>query len=180
MRKAVLSAIVIALAAFTAAAQEGAQLETPNSTAVVAWENDCSAIAGWHDKAETPGMNAKVDQFEPGVLRVTQDGNDTWGKVAYVVENIDLEATPILEVKVNKVDKNSAFTISVAPRDWSEMIDVIKRSSADGIHQGDIQKAVRVAKKRDDWKGPVSFNVVVVIEGKNKASYFDWLKIRAE
>ena len=180
MRKAVLSAIVIALAAFTAAAQEGAQLETPNSTAVVAWENDCSAIAGWHDKAETPGMNAKVDQFEPGVLRVTQDGNDTWGKVAYVVENIDLEATPILEVKVNKVDKNSAFTISVAPRDWSEMIDVIKRSSADGIHKGDIRKAVRVAKNKDSWKGPVSFNVVVVIEGKGKATYFDWFKIRAE
>ena len=50
-------------------------------------------------------MNAKVDQFEPSVIRVTQDGNDTWGKVAYVVENIDLEATPIIEVKANKVDK---------------------------------------------------------------------------
>ena len=180
MKQVLMSVLALAVAVLVSTAEEGAQLESPSSDAVVAWETDCTSIAGWHDATETPGMNAKVDQFEESVIRVTQDGNDTWGKVAYVVENIDLEATPIIEVKVNKVDKNSAFTVSVAPRDWSEMIDVIKRSSADGIHKGDIKKAVRVAKKRDDWKGPVSFNLVIVIEGKGKASYFDWLKIRAE
>ena len=180
MKRMLLSALALSVAVLTSAAEEGAQVESQASDAVVAWETDCTSLAGWHDKTETEGMNAKVDQFEPSVIRVTQDGNDTWGKVAYVVENIDLEATPILEVKVNKVDKNSAFTISVAPGDWSEMIDVIKRSSADGIHKGDIRKAVRVAKNKDTWKGAVSFNVVVVIEGKGKATYFDWFKIRAE
>ncbi len=174
------SAVVLAVSVFAATAQEGAQLESPNSSAVVAWQSDCDTLSGWHDANETPGMNAKIDQFEPSVLRVTQGGNDTWGKVAYVVENINLDATPILEVKVNKVDKNSAFTMCVAPSDWSEMIDVIKRSSADGIHKGDIKKAVRTSKKPASWKGPMSFNVVVVIEGKGKASYFDWLKIRSD
>jgi hypothetical protein len=182
MRKILVSVVVLALAALTSTAQEGAQLETPNATAtaLVAWETDCSSISGWHDNTETVGMNAKVDQFEPSVIRVTQDGNDTWGKVAYVVENIDLEATPILEVKANKVDKGSAFSIAVASRDWSEMITVIKRTSADGIHEGNIRKAVKMAKKPGDWKGPISFNVVIVIEGRGKASYFDSFKIRAE
>jgi hypothetical protein len=182
MIKILTSMVVLALAVLTSTAQEGAQLETPNAAvaAVVAWQTDCDSISGWHDATETPGMNAKVDQFEPSVIRVTHDGNDTWGKVAYVVENIDLDATPILEVKVNKVDKNSAFKICVAPSDWSEMIDVIKRSSADGIHDGNIRKAVKMAKKPGTWKGPISFNLVVVIEGKGKASYFDWFKIRAD
>ena len=182
MSKILISMVVLALAALTSTAQEGAQLETPNAsaTALVAWETDCASVAGWHDAAETPGMNAKVDQFEPSVIRVTQDGNDTWGKVAYVVENINLEATPVIEVKANKVDKGSAFSIAVASRDWSEMITVIKRTSADGIHDGNIRKAVKMAKKPGDWKGPISFNVVVVIEGRGKATCFDWFKIRAE
>ena len=176
MMRILVSTVVFALGVVASSAQ----LETPNSSAVVAWEMDCSSLSGWHDATETPGMNAKVDQFEPSVIRVTQEGNDTWGKVAYVVENVDLSATPILEIKVNKVDQNSAFTVSVAPSDWSEMIDVIKRSSADGIHKGDIRKAVRASKEPGKWKGPISFNVVIVIEGKGKASYFDWLKIRAD
>ena len=182
MRKILVSVVVLALAVLTSTPQEGAQLETPNTaaTALVAWETDCTSISGWHDKSETPGMNAKVDQFEPSVIRVTQDGNDTWGKVAYVVENIDLEAAPILEVKATKVEKGSAFSVAVASRDWSEMITVIKRTSADGIHEGNIRKAVKLAKKPGDWKGPISFNVVVVIEGKGKAAYFDFFKIRAE
>ena len=180
MIRVLTSMVVLTLAVLTSTAQEGTQLESPNSSAVVAWETDCTSIAGWHDATETPGMNAKVDQFEESVIRVTQDGNDTWGKVAYVVEDIDLDATPIVEVKVNKVDKNSAFTICVAPSDWSEMIDVIKRSSADGIHKGDIEKAVKTSKKPASWKGPISFNLIIVIEGKKKASYFDWLKIRAD
>lgn len=182
MNKILMSMAMLAVAGLTSTAQEGAQLETPNAAAaaLVAWETDGSSLSGWHDATETPEMNAKVDQFEPSVLRVTQNGNDTWGKVAYVVENIDLGATPILEIKVNKVDKNSAFTVSVAPSDWSEMIDVIKRSSADGIQKGDIRKAVRTSKNPGDWKGPISFNVVVVIEGKGKATYIDWIKIRSE
>jgi hypothetical protein len=180
MIKVVSFMVVLALAVLTSTAQEGAQLESPNSTAMVAWETDCTSLAGWHDGKETPTMNALVDQFETSVIRVTQDGNDTWGKVAYVVENIDLEETPIIEVKANKVDKNSAFSIAVASRDWSDMITVIKRTSADGIHEGNIKKAVRMAKKPGDWKGPISFNVVVVIEGKGKASYFDSFCIRAE
>jgi hypothetical protein len=182
MSKILAAMVTLALAVLTSTAQEGAQLETPNAaaTALVAWETDCTSISGWHDAAETPGMNAKVEQAEPSVIRVKQDGNDTWGKVAYVVENIDLEATPLVEVKVNKVDKGSGFTIAVASRDWSEMITVIKRSSADGIHTGNIKKAVRMAKRPGNWKGPISFNLVVVIEGRNKASYFDSFKIRAE
>ena len=180
MSRVLMSVVALTLAVLTSTAQEGAQLESPNSDAIVAWETDCTSISGWHDRTETAGMNAKVDQFEPSVIRVTQDGNDTWGKVAYVVENIDLEATPVIEVKANKVEKGSAFSIAVASRDWSEMITVIKRTSADGIHKGDIKKAVRLAKKPGDWKGPISFNIVVVIEGKGKASYFDWFKIRAE
>ena len=55
MIKILTSMVVLALAVLTSTAQEGAQLETPNATAtaLVAWETDCSSIAGWHDATET-------------------------------------------------------------------------------------------------------------------------------
>ena len=113
----------------------------------------------------------------PGTVMNNQfSGPTAWNDYLAALE----QATPVIEVKANKVEKGSAFSIAVASRDWSEMITVIKRTSADGIHKGDIKKAVRLAKKPGDWKGPISFNIVVVIEGKGKASYFDWFKIRAE
>lgn len=160
-----------------AAAPEAAAAAGP----AVAWEDDCSSINGWHFDNDSKGMNCVVEQFEPSVIKIKQQGNDTWGKAAYVVQNIDLEQFPIVEVKVNMVDKASAYTVSIAPMDWSEMITVIPRSSADGTFKGNLEKAVKKAKNRDPWKtSPASFNLVIVIEGKGKASCFDHFKIRAE
>ena len=150
---------------------------TAQTSAAVAWETDCNDVAGWHFD---PGMNAKVEQDEPSVIKVTQSGNDTWGKVAYVVENIDLDATPILEVNAGQVDFDSAFMINVAPRDWSEMLTVIPRSNDGGVHTGNIKDAIRKSKNIAAWKSPATFNVVIVIEGKDRSTTFESLKIRAK
>ena len=172
--------VMFGLALAGARAQEAAPAEAAAGPEV-AWEEDCSTIAGWHFDNDSKGMNSTVEQFEPSVIKIKQQGNDTWGKAAYVIQNIDLEQFPIVEVKVNMVDKGSAYTVAVAPMDWSEMITVIPRSSADGTFKGNIEKAVKKAKKRDPWEnGPVSFNLVVIIEGKGKAACFDNFKIRAE
>ena len=56
-------------------------------------------------------FHSKVDQFEPSVLRVTQEGAEGWGKAAYIVQDVALDKTPILQTKVNKVDLNSAFKV---------------------------------------------------------------------
>ena len=176
----IMYAMVFGLALAGAQAQEAAPAEAAAGPEV-AWEDDCSSIAGWHYDNDSKGMNCVVEQFEPSTIKIKQQGNDTWGKAAYVIHNIDIEKTPIVEVKVNKVDKGSAYTIAVTPTDWSEMITVIPRSSADGTFKGNIEKAVKKAKNRDAWENnPVSFNLVVIIEGKGKASYFDNFRIRAE
>ena len=177
--------LLIGASVFGLVALPGVRAEDPAAPEAagpeVAWEEDCSTITGWHFDNDSKGMNSTVEQFEPSVIKIKQQGNDTWGKAAYVIQNIDLEKTPIVEVKVNKVDKGSAYTVSVAPTDWSEMITVIPRSSADGTFKGNIEKAVKKAKNRDTWEnGPASFNLVVVIEGKGKAACFDNFKIRAE
>jgi hypothetical protein len=146
----------------------------------VAWKTECDSTEGWHWNNEDPGMNAKVTQFETSLLQVSQDGNDTWGKVAYVVEGIDLEASPILEVTAAKVDLNSGFMVNVASADWSEVFTVVKRTSAHGVHKGNIERAVKDSQNPDLWKSPAKFNVVVVVEGKGKSILLDRLKIRAD
>ncbi len=137
---------------------------------VIGWENDCSSTKDWYDNKTDPSFGAKVEQAEPGVFKVTQDGKDTWGKIAFVVKDINVDQTPMLEVKINKVDQDSAFKVAVAPLDWSDLFVVIPRSSADGIQKGDIKAAT-------GWTGKKSFNVVIIVEGKGKASWVDNIRI---
>src|SRR5436189_33422 len=98
------------------------------------WENNCDATDGWHGNQGDPGMHADIEQAETGVIKIVQKGDDTWGKAAFVLENIDLDKTPILEMKINKVDKDCGYKVAIAPRDWSELVTVIDRNSADGVH----------------------------------------------
>jgi len=137
---------------------------------VIGWQSDCSSTKDWYDNKVDPGFGAKIEQAEPSVIKVTQDGKDTWGKVAFVVKDVNIDATPNLEAKINKVDQDAAFKIGVAPLDWSELFVVIPRSSADGIHKGDIKAA-------SGWTGKKSFNVVIIVEGKGKAVWVSDLKI---
>ena len=146
----------------------------------VAWSTECDSTEGWHWNNEDAGMNAKVSQFETSIIQVTQEGGDTWGKVAYVVEGIDLDKTSILEVKAAKVDVGCGFMVNVASSDWSEMFTVVKRTSADGVHKGNIEKAIKDSKNPDLWKSPAKFNVVVVVEGKDKSVLLDQLAIRSD
>ena len=140
---------------------------------VIAWEHNCSSIKDWYTNAQEPNFHAKIEQFEPSVIKVTQEGDDTWGKVAFVVKDVDVDQCPILEVKINKVDKDSAFKVAVAPLDWSDTFVVIPRSSADGLHKGSIKDAT-------GWTGKKTFNVVLIVEGKGKASFFDHIKITSK
>lgn len=139
----------------------------------IGWMSDCSSTKDWYDDKTNENFHSKVDQFEPSVLRVTQEGAEGWGKAAYIVQDVDLDKTPILQTKVNKVDLNSAFKVCVASLDWSEFYEVVPRSSADGIHMGDIKAAT-------GWTGKKSFNIVVIVEGQGKASYFDQIKIASK
>ncbi len=145
-----------------------------------AWETDCSTIAGWHYNIDNAGFNTEVTQPEPSVIKITQKGSETWGKAAYVVQGVDLDATPILEVKATKVDVGSAFSVAVASKDWMQMFTVIQRTSADGVHTGNIKDAIKESKDPDAWKAPATINVVIVVEGKDKSTYLDSVKIRAE
>src|SRR5438105_15350768 len=86
----------------------------------IGWMSDCSSTKDWYDDKSNQSFHTKVDQFEPSVLRVTQDGSENWGKAAYVVQDVDLDKTLVLQAKVSKVDLNSAFKVCVASLDCSE------------------------------------------------------------
>jgi hypothetical protein len=151
------------------------------SAELVGWETNCEGIDGWYSNKTDPGMHSEVAQEETGVIKILQAGDDSWGKAAIVAEKIDVEKTPILEVRVNKVDKDAGFSVKIAPKDWSELITVIERSSADGIHKGNIQKAInKQSVKPEAYAAPATFSVVVIIEGKGKAVWLDNLEIRSE
>ncbi|OQA29661.1 MAG: hypothetical protein BWY59_00152 [Verrucomicrobia bacterium ADurb.Bin345] len=144
------------------------------------WGNDCSAIEGWIDSSTDPEIGTTLQlESGKGILVVRQDGKETWGKTAILVNDVDLNKASTLEMVVTQVDKGSAFKVGIAPTDWSDFIEVLKRSSADGTHKGDIEKAVKRANRKDLLEGPVSFYLVIVVEGKGKAAYVDEVKIRS-
>jgi hypothetical protein len=140
---------------------------------LMGWQNDCSSTKDWFDNASDPSFMAKIEQAEPSVFKVTQTGPQTWGKVACVVKEVDLDNTPVLQVKVNKVDLNSAYKIGVASLDWKEFYEIVPRSSADGLRVANIKSAT-------GWSGLKDFNIVVIVEGKGKSAYLDELKIVAK
>lgn len=140
---------------------------------VIGWQHDCSSIKDWYSTQDDPSFGAKIEQVEPSVFKVTHDGKDTWGKVAFVVKDVDIDQTPNLEVKVNKVDTGSAFKVAVAPLDWADLYVVVPRSSADGVHKGDLKAAT-------GWTGKRSFNVVLIVEGKGKSVFFDNIKVTSK
>ncbi len=137
---------------------------------LVGWHSDCSSTQGWYSNVQDPGFMATIEQAEPGVIKVTQNGKDTWGKVAFVVKDVDLDQTPFFEAMINKVDEGSAFKIGVAPLDWSQIYIVVPPSSADGIAKGEIKTAT-------GWTGKKSFVVVIIVEGKGKSVWVKDLKI---
>jgi len=139
----------------------------------VGWQHDCASIKDWYSSQDDPSFGAKIEQAEKSVFKITQDGKDTWGKTAFVVKDVDVDQTPTLEVKVTKVDKDSAFKVAVAPLDWADTYVVIARSSADGVHKGDIKAAT-------GWSGKKAFNIVLIVEGKGKSVYFDNIKVSAK
>lgn len=140
----------------------------------IGWEVTCDTVDDWRDSNDDPGMGTLVDQAEMSVIRVRQTGDKTWGKTSYLVENIDIHKYKRLEVRVNEVALNSAFIVGVAPKDWSDFIIVIERSSAHGVHTGNIWRAVKQhAKNPEAWEGEIDFHLVVVIEGADKATLFD-------
>ncbi|MBV9463926.1 MAG: hypothetical protein JO317_06820 [Verrucomicrobiae bacterium] len=138
----------------------------------IGWEHDCTNVRDWYDTKADPSYQAKIEQAEKDAFKVTQCGADTWGKVAFVVKDIDIDKTPILEAKVNQVDVGSAIKVAVAPLDWSELYVVVARTSADGVHIGDIKTAT-------GWTGKKSFNVVLIVEGKGKSAFFSHFKIES-
>jgi hypothetical protein len=164
------TAIVLALSALLTIAASAQQ---------PAWETVCESTEGWHGNKTDPGMRTRIEQPETGVVRIVQDGEGTWGKAAFVVENVNLSVSPILEAKINKVDEDAGYQVQVAPLDWSETVTVIERNSKDGIHKANIAKAINKQSQNPDAYA-AGFNLVVIVEGKDKSVWVDNLKISGE
>jgi hypothetical protein len=144
----------------------------------IGWENECDSAGDWLSNRVDPAIGTRVGMEGLSVVQVTQDGEGTWGKAAIRVDGVDVNATPVLEAAVTKVDLNSAFQVAIAPPDWSEMVTVIKRTSADGIHRGDLHKAIRRAGNPSAFES--GFFVVVIVEGKGKSVWLDRVRVQSK
>lgn len=135
------------------------------------WRDDFNEVTDWYDNKADTSYRAVINPGKKkGTAILQQKGKGTWGKVAYVINEIDLDKYNIVRVKVKKVDLSSAYKILAISTDWSETYIVIERGNGRGIAQGNIQEAT-------GWKGEVSFNLVLIVEGKNKKITFDWIEL---
>ncbi len=135
------------------------------------WKDDFEKIENWYDNKTDASFNAViVPGKKTGTADVIQKGKETWGKVAFVFTNVDVDVFNILKVKVNKVDKNGDYKILVTTHAWDKSYIVIDRGKGKGLYEANIQEAT-------GWKGKKSFNLVVVVEGKDKKITLDWIDL---
>jgi len=140
------------------------------------WRDDFDEeeLEGWYDNKTDESFRAVIVMGKKkGTADVIQKGKGDWGKVAFVVMNVDLDTYNIVRVKVTKVDKNGDYKVLAVSKDWSDSYVVIDRSKGKGTHKGDIKKAT-------GWKGMTTFNIVVVVEGKGKKVTLDWIELVSE
>lgn len=143
------------------------------SAGTIGWETDCSNLDGWSDNADDPAFGTRIDQFEKSVVRVTQEGPETWGKVSILVKDVDLDRTPFLILKLNQVDVGSGFKVLVDTPGWSDAHPVLPTSNAHGTHVANL-------KEKTGWSGTRTFRLLLIVEGKGKSIYVDHIKIASE
>lgn len=135
------------------------------------WRDDFEKIVNWYDNKTDASFNAVITAGKKaGTAEVVQKGKSTWGKVAFVVTDIDVDRFNTIRVKVNKVEKNGDYKILVSSITWDKSFIVIDRGKGKGTHEGSIKEAA-------PWKGKMSFNVVILVEGKDKKVTLDWIEL---
>lgn len=135
------------------------------------WRDDFDNVENWYDNKTDESFRAViVPGRKKGTAEVVQKGKGNWGKVAFVVMNVDIDTYNIIRVKVNKVSKSGDYKILAISKDWGESYVVIDRSKGKGIKEGNIKEAT-------GWKGMQTFNIVVVVEGTKKKVVLDWIEL---
>ena len=141
----------------------------------VGWEDNFSTgVEEWYDEDDNDTFNCRITALKDGTARIEEIGETAWGKVAKVVVDVDLDKYPIVEVKANHVDVDSAFKIGVASLDWSEYYDVITGQNLAGVYSENIIE-------KTEWSDmkPNKFNLVIIIEGFRKGTIFDYIRLKS-
>lgn len=138
------------------------------------WRDDFKDVQNWYDNKVDSSFGAVIVKGKKkGTAEIIQKGKGTWGKVAFVLSNIDLDKYNVLRMKVNKVSKNGDYKILITSINWRKTFELIERGSGKGIHEGYIKQIT-------GWSGKKTFNIVVVVEGKKKKVVLDWIELVSE
>ncbi|MDD5067504.1 MAG: hypothetical protein PHF84_10720 [bacterium] len=138
------------------------------------WRDDFNKIENWYDNKAHPSYNAViVPGKKAGTADVIQKGSEKWGKAAFTVSNVDVDIFNIIRVKVDKVEKNGDFKILASTSSWDKTFVVIDRGKGKGVHEGNIKEAT-------GWKGKMTFNIVIVVEGAGKKVTLDWIALSSK
>lgn len=138
----------------------------------VGWEDDFNkGTEGWYDQKTSNTFNCTITPIKTGsIAKIEVVGDSSWGKVATIIENVDLDKYPIVEVKVDQVDVNSAFKIGVASIDWSNYYEIIPGQNLSGTYSGNI-------KEKTEWSGSPKFNLIIIMEGAKKTCTVDNIRL---
>lgn len=138
------------------------------------WKDDFNVIQNWYDNKTDKSFNAVIiPGKKKGSAILQQKGQGNWGKVAYVVTDIDLNKFYIVRIKVDDVDKSGDYKVLAISQDWSDNYVIIDRGNGKGVYEGNIKEVT-------GWSGKRTFNIVLVVEGKGKKVEIDWIELSEE
>ncbi|MBU0479267.1 hypothetical protein KKC91_11970 [bacterium] len=139
----------------------------------IGWEDNFNTgVAEWYDEYDSDSFNCIITSLEDGTASIEVIGNSTWGKVAKVIEDVDLNKYPVIEIKANHVDPDSAFKVGITSLDWKEYYEIIPGQNLPGVYSESIKENVKLSNKFNS-----KFNLVIIIEGSNKSSIFDYIRL---
>ncbi len=161
-------------AAVTPASAPAAEAPTAATPTLgqLAWDYLFDSVEGFYDIDNDQTYGASLTAEAGGKAKLTESGTDVWGKALIVVPGIDFSRGPILTAVVDKIDEGAAYKILAVANPWNDADahEVVASGTATGEVRGDLSATGWSGVKKD-------FNLVLIVEGNNKAVTFDSLHI---
>ncbi|MEK8024216.1 MAG: hypothetical protein AAB229_10465 [Candidatus Hydrogenedentota bacterium] len=140
---------------------------------VLAWDNLFTSVDGFYDADDDASFNARILSNPAGKGSLTAVGEADWGKSVLVVPQIDFSRGPVLTVVVSDVEEGASWNVGATSNPWSDAAyhTIIPSQNRAGTVTADLAQTTGWTSPRDN------FNLVLVIEGRDKSVIFDSLHI---
>ena len=133
------------------------------------WKTSFDNLDGWYDNRTDSSFMAKIELTGSSAAHITEDGKENWGKIAFLLNDVDFDKNPVLKLDVKSVDANSSWKLGVDTLDWNGFIPLQNSTTESGKFE--------ILLSKSGWTGKKSFNLILIVEGDGGGFVLDEMEL---